>query len=130
MVDIPIPPLPEFPASESGPHPSTSSAPPPPSSSTPQAQPAHAAESLADPSESLTSVRRRRFISLGLSRGTRKILRRQYTSRTINQYAGAWARFSSFVRKKKIPRAEIKESTVLNYLSSRLRDPVKRRKGM
>ena len=29
IVDIPIPPLPEFPASESGPHPSTSSAPPP-----------------------------------------------------------------------------------------------------
>ena len=129
IIDIPIPPLPDLPASGSWSHPSTSSA-PPFSGSTPQAQPAHAAESLADPPESLTSVRRRRFISLGLSRGTRKILMRQYTSRTINQYAGAWARFSSFVRKKKIPRAEIKESSVLNYLSSRLRDPVRRRKGM
>merc|ERR1712055_1269629 len=129
MVDIPIPPPPEFPEPEAGPHPSTSSAPSPSPSSTPQEEPAHAAESMADPSESLTSVRRRRFISLGLSRGTRKILRRQYTSRTINQYAGAWARFSSFLRKKKIPGAEIKESTVLNYLSSRLRDPVRRRKG-
>ena len=94
IVDIPIPSLPDPPASGSWSHPSTSSA---PSGSTPQAQPAHAAESLADSPEALTAVRRRRFISLGLSRGTRKILKRQYTSRTINQYDGAWSRFSSFV---------------------------------
>ena len=46
-----------------------------------------------------------------------------------NQYAGAWERFSTFVRKEKIPRAKIDESTVLNYLSSRLQDPAKRGKG-
>merc|ERR1712055_373637 len=129
IVDIPIPSLPEPPASGSGSQPSTSSAPLPFSGSTPQVQPTHAAESLVESPESLTSVRRRRFLSLGLSRGTRKILRRQYTLRTINQYAGAWSRFSSFVKKKRIPRAEINESTVLNYLSSRLQDPERRRKG-
>ena len=129
IVDIPIPSLPEPPASGSGSHPSTSSAPLPFSGSTPQVQPAHAAESLVESPESLTSVRRRRFLSPGLSRGTRKFLRRQYTLRTINQYAGARSRFSSFVKKKRIPRAEINESTVLNYLSSRLQDPERRRKG-
>ena len=107
IIDIPIPSLPEPPASGSGSQPSTSSAPLSFSGSTPQVQPTHAAESLVESPESLTSVRRRRFLSLGLSRGTRKILRRQYTSRTINQYAGAWSRFSSFVKKKRIPRAEI-----------------------
>ena len=33
------------------------------------------------------------------------------------------------MKKKRIPRAEINESTVLNYLSSRLQDPERRRKG-
>ena len=33
------------------------------------------------------------------------------------------------MRKEKIPRAEISESTVLIYLSSRFRDPAKRGKG-
>ena len=127
-LDIPIPSLPERPASGSLSQPSTSFA-PPFSGSAPPVQLAHAAESIAKSPESLTAVRRRRFKTLGLSRGTRKILKRQYTSRTTNQYAGAWSRFSTFVRKEKIPRAEISESTVLNYLSSRLRDPAKRGKG-
>ena len=129
IIVIPIPSRPEPPASGSGFQPSTSSAPLSFSGSTPQVQPAHAAESLVESPESLTSVRRRRFLSPGLSRGTRKFLRRQYTLRTINQYAGARSRFSSFVKKKRIPRAEINESTVLNYLSSRLQDPERRRKG-
>ena len=33
------------------------------------------------------------------------------------------------MRKEKIPRAKIDESTVLNYLSSRLQDPANRGKG-
>ena len=31
--------------------------------------------------------------------------------------------------KKKLPKAKVKESTVLNYLSSRLKDPAKPEKG-
>ena len=46
----------------------------------PPVRPAHAAE-LADSPESLTTVKRRR-LPLGSSRGTRKIPKRQGTSRT------------------------------------------------
>ena len=81
-IDIPIPSLPERPASGSVSQPSTSFAPPPFSGSAPPVRLAHAAESMANSSESLTAVRRRRFKMLGLSRGTRKILKRQGTSRT------------------------------------------------
>ena len=123
MVDIPIPPPPEFPEPEPEPQPSTSSAPPPSPNPPPQEEPA-----MADPSESMSEVRRKKFIDLGLSQATRKILRK-FSSRTINQYSGAWARFSAFLLKKNISGENIKEATVLNYLSSRVRDPVRRRKG-
>ena len=55
---------------------------------------------------------------------------KEYRIRTLNQYSGAWLRFSAYVRKKGLPKAEVTESTILNYLSSHLRlDPAKRVKG-
>ena len=129
MVDIPMPPPSWFPDPEPEPQPSTSSVPPPSPDPPPQEESARPDETRAEPSESMSEVRRRKFIALGLSQRTRKILRRQFSSRTINQYAGAWARFSAFLRKKNIPGESINEATVLNYLSSRVRDPVRRRKG-
>ena len=128
-VDIPIPSPLEHAASGSMSLPSTSFASAPFSGSVSPAHFAHAAEASARPLKSLSSIRRGWFKKLGFSRGTRKILKYQYTSRTFNQYSGAWSRFSAFVRKEKIPRAEVKESTVLNYLSSRLRNPAKQEKG-
>ena len=99
-----------------------------PGSSSPAHRP-HAAESVSPSSRSMTSVMSRQYRKLGYSRGTRKILKRQYSLRTVNQYSGAWLRFSAYLRKEKISRAEVKESTVLNYLSSRLKNPAKPEKG-
>ena len=128
IIDIPIPSLPEPPASGSWSHPSTSSAPLPFSGSTPQVQPTHAAESLVESPESLTSVRRRRFLSLGLSRGTRKILKT--ISLKNNQPVCRCQVEILFLREKEEDsKSRDYESTVLNYLSSRLQDPERRRKG-
>ena len=52
---------------------------------------------------SLASVRSIRFKVLGLSRGSRAVLKKQYSIRTINQYSGAWLRFSAYMRKKGLP---------------------------
>ena len=129
ILDIPIPSSPEQPALVSLSPPNTPIASSLVSGSSSPAQLSHAAVAIAKSSKSLASVRRFRFKKLGFSRGTRKVLKRQYSSRTINQYNGAWLRFSAFVSKKKLPKAKVKESTVLNYLSSRLKDPAKPEKG-
>ena len=129
ILDIPIPSSPEQPALVSLSPPNTPIVSSLVSGSSSPAQLSHAAVAIAKSSKSLASVRRFRFKKLGFSRGTRKVLKNQYSSRTINQYNGAWLSFSAFVSKKKLPKAKVKESTVLNYLSSRLKDPAKPEKG-
>ena len=66
-------------------------------SSSPAHRP-HAAESVSPSSRSMTSVMSRQYRKLGYSRGTHKILKRQYSLRTVNQYSGAWLRFSAYLR--------------------------------
>ena len=129
ILDIPIPSPPEhtIPVSMLRPNrPSTSSS---FSVSTFPVQRSHAAETVSPKSRTMTTVMRRHYRKLGYNRESRAVLKKQYSIRTINQYSGAWLRFSAYLKKKKIPRVEVKESTVLNYLSSRLRDPAKPEKG-
>ena len=108
ILDIPIPSPPEHTALGSMSLPSTPFASSLVSGSSAPAQLSHAAVAIARSPNSLTSVRRRRFKKLGFSRGTRAVLKRQFCSRTINQYNGAWLRFSAFVSKKKLPKAKLK----------------------
>ena len=112
ILDIPIPSPPEHAALGSMSLPNTPFASSLVSGSSSPAQLSHAAVAIAKSSKSLASVRHFRFKKLGFSRGTRKVLKRQYSSRTINQYNGAWLRFSAFVSKKKLPKAKVKESSI------------------
>ena len=128
ILDIPIPSPPEHAALGSMSLPNTPFASSPFSASSSPVQLSPAAATVSPSSRSLTTVMRRRFRKMGFSRGTRSVLKWLYSIRTINQYSSAWLRLSAYLRKK-IPKAEVKESTVLNYLSSRLNVPAKLEKS-
>ena len=128
LVDIPFSHLSEQVISSSVSPPSTASVSPPLACAFPPSAPSDPAK-LGPPAFSMMQVRSRRFKGMGLDGRSRKILKKQFSTRTINQYSGAWSRFSAYVLREGIPKAEVTESTVLNYLSSRLRDPAKKGKG-
>ena len=129
LLDIPISPIPEQLVPSSVSLPNTPSVSSPFSDTVPPTVHSYAATVVPPPAKTMMHVRSRRFKELGLNRGSRKILKKQYSSRTITQYSGAWSRFSAYVIKEGIPKAEVSESTVINFLSSRLRNPAKKEKG-
>ena len=60
-----------------------------------------------------------RYISRGLTKQAAKTCLNKHSVKTKNQYGGKWRRFIQFLEKKQIPDAEVKEETVVNFLSYR-----------
>ena len=60
-----------------------------------------------------------RYLSRGLTKQAAKTCLNKHSTKTKNQYGGKWRRFIQFLEKKQIPDAEVKEETVVNFLSYR-----------
>ena len=125
IVDIPIVSSDDFSSFSDVPSQNVPSTPPPGSPPQVPASPAApsppAARRMGSICQDLVTIVSDYYSRLGCEEDSLQVLLNEYAHRTFKQYQAVWIRFVNYLKSQNIPAGGVREATVLNYLSSRLK---------
>ena len=94
---------------------------PPQVSASPVAPSSPAAPRMGSVCQDLAQIYSNYYTGLGCVEDSLQILLNEHAHRTFRQYQAVWIRFVNYLKSQNIPAGGVRETTVLNYLSSRLK---------